>query len=200
MYATTDQLYAYLDQLDDTDTAQTALLSDILTRATAKVDRYLRTSIGDPTFAFAAYPAASTKIVTSNGGIMLTIPAHNVGSVTEVEYQSASDPVAWTAIADPWEEYPDGSIYRAYGWGYQHGYAPIRYRITAAWGYGPVPDDITGITLSLAVNMYRSASKGGFTEIIGAEGGGSQRVVAAFTKDDLATLDDWAAALRAVAI
>lgn len=200
MYANTDQLYAYLGQLDSADAAQTALLIDILTRATAKVDRYLRTSIGDPAFTFGAYPAASTKIVTSNGGIMLTIPAHEQGSVALVEYQSASNPVAWTAITDPWEEYASGEIYRAYGWGYQHGYAPIRYRITAAWGYGPVPADIEGITLNLAVNMFRSASKGGFTEIVGAEGGGAMRVVAAFTKDDLATLDDWAAALRAVAI
>lgn len=200
MYATPDQLYAYLDQLDSTNAAQTALLTDILARATAKVDRYLRTSIGDPTFTFQEYAAATTKIVTSYGGILLSIPPHEVGSVTEVEYQSASDPVAWTAITDPWEEYPDGQIYRAYGWGVQYGYAPLRYRITASWGYGPVPADIQGITLNLAVNIHRSASKGGFTEIVGAEGGGAMRVVAAFTKDDLATLDDWAASLRPVAV
>lgn len=200
MYATTDQLYAYLDQLSTADAATTALLTDILTRATAKVDRYIRTSIGDPTFAFNAYAAATTKIVASAGGIMLGIPAHSVGSVTTVEYEVTTNPVTWAAIADPWEEYPDGSIYRSYGWGTQHYYAPLRYRITASWGYGDVPADIEGITLNLAVNMHRSASKGGFTEIVGAEGGGALRVVAAFTKDDLATLDDWAAALRGVAV
>jgi hypothetical protein len=199
-YATTDQLYAYLDQLDDTDAAQTALLADILDRATAKVDRYLRTSIGDPAFTFATYPAASTKIVASYGGVMLGIPAHEPGSVTLVEYQSASDPVTWATITDPWEEYPDGQVYRAYGWGYQYGYIPLRYRVTAVYGYGPVPDDIESITLNLAVNIFRSKTKGGFTEIIGNEGGGGMRVVAAFTKDDLQTLDDWAAALRPVAI
>jgi hypothetical protein len=199
MYATTDQLYAYLDQLAVT-TAETALLTDILTRATAKVDRYIRTSIGDPAFTFQEYPAATTKTVTSYGGVTLSLPAHERGSVTAVSYESTTNPSTWTAITDTWEEMPDGSIYRPYGWGAQTGYVPLRYQITAAWGYGPVPADIESITLNLAVNMHRSKTKGGFTEIVGAEGGGALRVVAAFTKDDLATLDDWCHALRGVAV
>lgn len=200
MYASADQLYAYLDQLAVSD-ANTALLTDILSRASAKIDRHIAALIADPLFTFAEYTTASTKIVTSYGGLTLPLPAHSIGTVTLVEYENTTSPSTWVAVTDSWEEQPTGILYRAYGWGYQSGHTPVRFRVTASWGYGEALDDIESMALSLAVNMWRAKTKGGFSETIGNEGGsGGIRVVAAFTKDDQATLQAWADLLRPVAI
>ena len=76
-----------------------------------------------------------------------------------------------------------------------------RYRVTAAWGYGPdVPSAIEQLTLELAVNIWRSRDKGGFSEIVGADGGGAVRQVARLNKQQQATLQNIAQQLWAVAI
>jgi len=160
------------------------LLQDCLDRATGRVKEAMRTLLGDDTFDYVAYGAASTKIVISAPSYYFAIPAHQAGSVTLVEYQSASDPAAYTAIADQFLE-ESGRLYRAAGWGVD------RYRVTAVWGYGPTPpDSIEQLTLELAVNIWRSRDKGGFTEIVGVEGSGGIRQIAGLNKQQQMDLEN----------
>ena len=201
LYATVASLRAYLDQVDVT-AATDEVLAAILGRASATVRTTLRSLLADPTFDFAdEYAAASTRIITAYGGHVLPIPPHLAGSVTEVEYEAGTNPTTWTAIADEWYEQGDGSLYRPYGWGipYRRPLA-IRYQVTARWGYGPVPDEIEQVTLELAVNMWRSKDKGGFTDVVGVEGRGSIRAVAHLTSGQKAVLEAWAAPIRGLAL
>lgn len=184
MYGTLDELRQKLDQVADTE-AIDAVLTTILTNATAMVRQVLRANLANPTFDFAA-AANGTKIVRSYGGLFLSVPVHTANSVTLIEAMSSTDPLDYTTISDEWVEESTGQIYRPAGW-------PIdgRYRVTATWGYGAVPDDIKEITLELAVNLWRSKDKGGFTEMIGTEGDGAIRMVGALTRDQKAQLKAW---------
>lgn len=159
-----------------TEPATDDLLQDCLDRATGIVRDALRALLGDDTFDYAAYGVTSTKILTSAPDYYFTIPPHQAGSVTLVEYQSASNPAAYATIPDQFLE-ESGRLYRASGWGV------ARYRVTAIWGYGPTPpDSIEQLTLELAVNIWRSRDKGGFTELVGVEGSGGIRQVAGLNK------------------
>jgi len=170
--------------------ATDALLQSCLDRATNIIRSALCAALEDPNFDYAAFGAAATKIVRGHRGEYLIIPAHQAGSVTLVEYQSGSNPATYQAIADQYLE-EDGRLYRAVGWwGGISGYQP-RYRITAVWGYGPtVPQAIEELTLELAVNIWRSKDKGGFTEIVGVEGAGGIRAIAGLNKQQQMIIDD----------
>lgn len=158
------------------------LLQSCLDRATETVRGQLRALLADPTFDWVAWPSATTKIVTGVLGEYLYLPPHQAGSVSLVEYMSTTNPANYTAIADQWLE-EDGRLWRAAGW------LPQRYRVTAVWGYGPtVPAQAVEVVLELAVNIWRSRDKGGFTEMVGVEGGGAIRAVAGLTKQQQATL------------
>lgn len=160
----------------------TILLQACLDRATETVRGQMRALLADPTFDWAAWPSASTKIVTGVPGEYLYLPSHQAASVSLVEYMSATNPVAYTTITDQWLE-EDGRLWRAAGW------LPQRYRVTAAWGYGPtVPAQAAEVVLELAVNIWRSRDKGGFSEVVGVEGSSAMRVVAWLTKQQQATL------------
>lgn len=160
----------------------TILLQACLDRATETVRGQMRALLADPTFDWAAWPSASTKIVTGVPGEYLYLPSHQAASVSLVEYMSATNPVAYTTITDQWLE-EDGRLWRAAGW------LPQRYRVTAAWGYGPtVPAQAAEVVLELAVNIWRSRDKGGFSEVVGVEGSSAMRVVAGLTKQQQATL------------
>lgn len=199
-YATAASLRAYLDQVEDT-TATDELLGDILTRASATVRTSLRSLLADPSFDFAAdYAAATTKIITAYGGVVLLLPPHLAASVTEVEYVVTTNPTTWAALTDEWTEQEDGSLYRDYGWGYGYHPGGVRYRVTARWGYGDVPSEIEQVTLELAVNMWRSKDKGGFTDVVGVEGAGGIRAVAHLTTGQRAVLEAWANTVRGVAV
>ena len=170
------------------------LLQDCLDRATDMIRQALRAMLADPGFDWTAWPAASTAIVRGYSTGYLPLPPHQAGSVTLVEYMSTSNPAAYAAVPDQWLQ-EDGSLYRAGGW------TQGRYRVTAAWGYGPdVPSAIEQLTLELAVNIWRSRDKGGFSEIVGADGGGAVRQVAGLNKQQQATLQNIAQQLWAVAI
>jgi hypothetical protein len=164
------------------------VLGDVLERATDTIRQALRAALADPTFDYAAYSSASTMIVRGYTTQYLRIPSHQAGSVTLVEYQSASNPVGYTEVAD--EVLEEGAqLYRAAGWGPQG----ARYRITAIWGWGPdAPPAAVEIVLEQAVNIWRSKDKGGFSENIGVEGSGAIRLVTGLTKPQQATI----AALR----
>jgi hypothetical protein len=191
MYGTLAELRQKLDKVEAGAAIDTALTA-LLTNATAMVRQVLRAGIANPTFDFAA-PASSTKIVRSYGGVFLSVPVHAANSITLVEAMSGTNPVAYTEITDEWVEDETGLIYRPVGW-------PIdgRYRVTADWGHGAVPDDIKEITLELAVNLWRSKDKGSFTEIIGAEGGGAVAVVGALTTKQREQLKAWTDLYRGV--
>jgi hypothetical protein len=155
--------------------AADALLQDCLDRATSTIRNAMRSLLADPTFDYTAYGAASTKIVLGTTNEYLTLPAYQLSSVTLVEYQSGTNPSSYTALAaNQWEAGADGRLYRAGGWA-----GSARYRVTAVWGYGPTPPDaIEQLTLELAVNVWRSRDKGGFTEMVGVDGRGAIRQVA----------------------
>jgi hypothetical protein len=196
MYATVDQLRAYIPQLP-TEAATPGteeLLNNVLIRATSIIDAALAQALGVSSFGFAAYGTASTKLVNGYGGEYLTLPAHEAGSVTLIEYLSSVSPSVYTTLdTDYWSEEEDGRIYypsgQMYGW-----FGSNRYRVTAKWGYGPVPAAIEEITLELAVNIWRSKTKGSFTEVIGVEGAGAVRVDAGLTKAQQAVIKNVAQA------
>lgn len=152
--------------------ATDTLLQDCLDRATDIVRSAMRSLLADPTFDYAAWGAASTKVLRAYDTDYLTLPPHQLGTVTLAEYQSGSNPSTYTSLtADQWEQGADGRLYRASGW-----YGD-RLRVTAVWGYGPTPPDaIEQLTLELAVNIWRSRDKGGFTEMVGTEGGQIRQV------------------------
>lgn len=168
--------------------ATDSLLQNALDRATDIIRNALRALLADPAFDYAAYGAASEKIVRGYTGKYLTPPVHQAGSVTLVEYQTGTNPATYTTLsADQWDEEADGRLYRAAGW---FGSDWQRYRITAVWGYGTVPDAIVQLTLELAVNIWRSKDKGGFTEIVGVEGSGGLRQIAGLNKQQVMILED----------
>lgn len=162
-----------------------ALLQNVLDRATGIVRGAMRSLLADPSFDWASYGAASTKIVRGVPGEYLYLPPHQAGSVSLVEQLAATNPTSYTTVADEWSA--DGErLYRPGRWAYEQ-----RYRVTAVWGYGPtVPDQVAGVVLELAVNIWRSRDKGGFSEMVGVEGGGAIRVVAGLTKQQQATLEN----------
>ncbi len=174
--------------------ATDVLLEDCVNRATDTIRQAMRRALADPTFDFTNWQPESTRVVRSYGGWYLGLPPHQPGSVSLIEYESGSNPASYASLADEWLT-EDSALYRAGGWGSQ------RYRVTAVWGYGPdVPQAIEQITLELAVNIWRSRDKGGFTELVGAEGGGAVRVVAGLTKQHEATIRNVAEQLMGVAI
>lgn len=171
--------------------ATDSLLQNCLDRATDIVRSALRSLLADETFDYTAYVAPATKIVRGFDSFYLRLPAYQLGSVTLIEYQSGSNPSTYTTLtSDQWEALADGRIYRSFGWqaGIWGDYP--RYRITAVWGYGPTPPNaIVQLTLELAVNIWRSRDKGGFTEIVGVEGPGGIRQIAGLNKQQQMILE-----------
>ena len=195
MYASADQLYEYLPQVENT-LANTARLEAILARATGIVRDALRAALADPTFDYAAYGAASTKVLRAYVGEYLSLPAHQFGSVSGVAYQTTTSPIAYQTISDTWEEGADGRLYRPGGWTRGE-----RYQITAVWGYGPdVPAAIEEVALELAVNLWRARDSGGYVTAIGAEGEGSVRVVSGLNKLQQQAIANVATQLGGVAV
>lgn len=164
--------------------ATDGVLQDCLDRATDIVRTAMRSLLADPLFDYAAYGSASTRIVRGYDTHYLTLPAYQLGSAALVEYQSSSNPSAYTALeAAQWEASADGRLYRASGWGGLYAGTDPRYRITAVWGYGPTPpDSVVEVTLEQAVNVWRSRDRGGFSEVVGVDGQGAVKQVAGLNK------------------
>jgi len=150
----------YLNQLDIAEPDILAKVNNVLTRAQEIVDNYLR-------FTFAGFTDATDKNVRAQFGPYFVIPAHEFGSI------SAVTTIAGTAITD-FEELQSGVLY-AYDpdTGYEHEWNGAMYTITANWGYGDCPADVAEVVLELAVNIWRSAESGHFTNVIGASDGGN---------------------------
>lgn len=168
------------------------LLQSCLDRATDIVRSAMRSLLADPLFDYSAYGAAATKIVRAYDSYYLRLPAYSLGSVTLVEYQSGSNPSTYTTLTSgQWEAQADGRLYRAAGWGGGISGDYPRYRITAVWGYGSTPPDaIEQLTLELAVNIWRSRDKGGFTEIVGVQGAGGIKQIAGLNAQQQMVLEN----------
>jgi hypothetical protein len=89
-----------------------------------------------------------------------------------------------------WEETSRGFLYAVDANGYEGNWNAGRYVVTAKWGYGPVPHDVQEITLEIAINMWRSAESGRFTNVIGASDGGAVGYEGALTPFQLMVLKD----------
>lgn len=172
------------------------LLQDCLDRATDSIRQELRSCLADSSFDFAAYPSVSTRIIDGYLTYYLTILPHQTGSITLVERQVGWNPEQYQAIPDQWiEQLLTGQLYRGMGWRNE------RYRITAIWGYGPtIPASIVELTLELAINIWRSKDKGGFTDIIGASGLGEIRQVTGLGKNQQATIRNIANQIKQVSL
>jgi len=182
--------------------ATDSVLQSCLDHATGIVQSAMRSLLADETFDYSAWPSATTKIVRGYDSFFLRLPAYQLGTVTLAEYQSGSNPSSYTSLtADQWEATASGTLYRAAGWGGGlYGDYP-RYRVTAVWGYGPTPPSaIVELTLELAVNIWRSRDKGGFTEIVGVEGSGGIRQIAGLNKQQQMILEDLRDQLIAIGV
>lgn len=163
MIITRAEVYPYLDQLTQSE-ANNALLDSIILR----VESILELLLG---FEFDPYPATpSTKVVYGSGTPWLSLPPHEVGSVTLVHAESD------TSLTDieGYAEEADGSAlyftgYNPYG---GRGWHPQRYVVTAKWGVGPAPASLKEVAIELVVNLWKDKDNGQFTDVIGVTGEG----------------------------
>lgn len=194
-WATVERIQDELEQVTPT-AANLRLLQRKLDRATGIVRDTMRALLADPTFDYVAYGAASTKIIRGHAGSYLTLPPHQEGSVTLVEYQSGTNPATYSTLADQYLV-EGGQLYRAGGWSHS-GY---RYRATAVWGYGPtVPDGIVQVVLEIGVNLWRGKDRGMWTDTIGADGAGSVKYTGGLTNLQKQVLENACAQLHQVAV
>jgi hypothetical protein len=167
----------YLKQLDIEDDDALAKITAVLLRAEAVVNGVLG-------FAYDDYPAASEKSVRPQYGAYLPLPAHETGSVTAVTTMGGHD------LDGLWEETGKGYLYAVDANGYEGNWNAGRYLVTAKWGYGPAPHDVKEVTLEIAVNIWRSAESGRFTNVVGASDGGAVGYEGALTPFQLMVLKD----------
>lgn len=184
MYGTVDTLRTYLPQVANT-AANDDLLEDMLTRATQIVDLALQ-------FSFAGYAAtASTLRLSLGGGRLLHVPFYQAGTLCAVSLVEGPDTLeSYTADED--YEIEGGDDVDAHTWLYKISDTwPIgRYALTAKWGYGSAPESVVGVTLELAVNLWRGRDRGMFSDAIGVEGSGAVAYTRALTNQQKMILDD----------
>ena len=147
----------YLNQIDIADVNLMKKITDILSRAEKVVDGVLQ-------FAFAGY-TNEERAARSQYGAYFPLPAHGPGSVTKVTTMAGTEITYF-------EEKDNGILYAISEYGQEYNWNAGRYLVTADWGFGDVPEDIKEVTLELAVNIWRSAETGRFTNVVGAVDGG----------------------------
>lgn len=181
---TKEQVKTRLKQLGDLGgTAYDALLDEICLKVEDIVELYLG-------FTFDGYGAASTRVVYGAGTPWLPLPPHELGSVTLVHPESdtsETDIEGYAEEADGTALYFTG--YNPYG---GRGWLPIRYVVTAEWGYGDWPLPVKEVGLELACNIFTESKTGHYSDIQGVTGeGGSVAVgyTGALTKRQKMVLD-----------
>ena len=167
----------YLTQVDLDDTGTKTTVDNILDRATDIVDKHLG-------FSFDDWGSASVKSVRAPYGSYFNIPAHQQGSITLVTTMDDVD------YAGYWEETDSGRLYAVDASGNEGDWMSRRFKVTAIWGYGPVPASIAEVTLELAVNIWQSRIAGRFSRVIGVQGGGAVGYEGALTPQQKMILDD----------
>ena len=185
-YGSIEMLRGMLPQVQDTVTND-ALLGVLLDRASLAVQGYMG-------FEFCGYSEAGTDrdVQPERGGAWLRLPLHRVGSVTAVAVligRYSADEVELPVAAADWQEETDGEhagdLYCGAGWT-----AGQWYRVTGEWGYGDAPADVVGVTLEVAVNLWRGRDRGMFSDVVGVEGGGAVGYSRALTNFQRMVLDD----------
>lgn len=157
-YATVEQLTDYLDQLGGGTYDVT--LADILDRSTAIIDETLG-------FHFDGYVTpATTKTVWGWGAGTLSLPAHDIGTVTVVTLEGYTTPLT------DWAEEEDGTLYRTTSYPWWGVWGLGRYTVTASWGYGDPPKSIEEVCLELAAAIWRGKGNGMWKDL-GVEGSGA---------------------------
>ena len=177
-YITVDDLRAYLQQTKP-GAEHDATLQKICARATSIVNGALG-------FVYAGY-LIGMKQVRAYGTDRLYLPPYEPGSITSV---------VWGSYTVPSGDYTEDSEARAliksgttlnlllpWSWG------TATYAVTANWGYGDPPESIVEVCLEVAINIWRAKEKGGFTEVVGTEGGGAVRTVQGLTKQQQAIIE-----------
>lgn len=186
---TVDDVQQYLLQIEDTNTAEIAVLTAVLPRAITIVERAIGQMLAVEGLTFDATPADSEKYVTQTDRYLYLPPMQ--GAITSVEYESSFN--QWTLI-DPVHYYVRDRIL----------YFDINterdLRITAPWGYGDCPDDIAEVMIETAINIWRSKDKGGFAEMLGESGNSYLKTVASLTKAQQAVLQAYADQYRTICV
>ena len=185
-YGTVGQLRAMLPQVQDT-AANDALLGQMLDRAALAVQGYMQ-------MVFDGYTVAGTDrdVYCERASRWLRPPAHRSGSitaVTELDDRYTASEAETTVAATDWHEETDGEhagdLYYNDGWS-----AGQWYRVTGEWGYGECPADVVGVTLEVAVNLWRGRDRGMFSDVVGVEGSGAVAYQRALTNYQRMVLDD----------
>lgn len=144
------------------ESVSTIVMQDILNSATDIVEGALHP------IAFTGYTTEARR-VTSYGGPLLYLPAHQAGSITSITLDGS------TVEEEDYAETTEGAVYMQTGWApYER--STIRrdfpeYLVTADWGYGDPPDRIIEVVLQIAVNMWKSKDASHFSDVVGVEGG-----------------------------
>lgn len=179
-YATVLQIRDYLDQAPPGAPGDLQLQT-VLDRASAIIDEVLG-------FRFDGY-AAGDRDVRAGGGEYLWLPRHEPASVTDVEIvHGRGTAFETTTTVDDWlaedEEGIPQRLWRGAGWT-----RGAWYRVTAEWGNGDAPASIVEIELEIAINIWRSADRAMFSDVIGVEGGGAVGYQRALTNQQRMIID-----------
>jgi hypothetical protein len=161
-YISVSDLREYLPQ------AKTGIAAD--TEMTKVIDRAHQIVTDALSFEFAAWPeAASTQDVLSRGGVWLWIPYHQSDSVETVQLISSRGASSESLDdVDDWIEEDAWRLYANAGW-----YAGAWYRVTAIWGYGPVPESVIEVEMEAAVNIWRGRDAAVWQNDVGGAGQGA---------------------------
>lgn len=194
-WASADAFRRYQPKAASDETAE-ATIREALERATDIARGVLRNMTGDMQLEFAGY-TTDTKRVYGSGTQFLSLPAHDIGTVTTVVYTSSG-----ASLAGYWEEQDDGSLLAVEtATGAVSYWRPgTPYTITADWGYGEPPPAVEEVVVELAVNIWQSKSAGKFSRVVGVQGGGAVGYEGALTPQQRMALENVARSLSEVVI
>jgi hypothetical protein len=162
-YITVAELREYLSQVK-AGVTQDAELSKVIDRA----HQIVNDALG---FEFAAWAseASAQDVLTRSSGVWLWVPHYKLESVATVQsvFARGTDSEDLDTVTD-WMEEDTSRLYANGGWT-----RGSWYRVTAIWGYGPVPDSIVEVELEAAVNIWRGRDAAMWQSEVGVAGQGA---------------------------
>lgn len=175
-YVTIEEMADLFPQIEGNLDKEQALATYILA-AESIVDQFMG-------FSYGAYGAPSVRRLIFPPGPYATLPPHQAGSVSLVTDWNGDDLVGF------WEVDSNGRLVAL------PTTSPLGtaiwlegpYNVTAVWGVGPAPESVKQVVRELAINMERVGMKGGYTELVGVEGGGAIRHVSGLTQAHIGIL------------